>query len=203
MFFNKKTLPFFFKSEQASLLRKKLCVVFIFTCMLINGFAFSTVEIGKHSLFMITIAATQNIISSVIAKYNDSLAEVSSKVCAYIENLLFEDEPGGAAAANKADEAGDKSGEKGKTDVSAALNQPYKKEIKRSMPDNRDKSVSEPILSDNLFKKYANYKITAERTRARLLLFLIFIAAIRHRKGICDAIAAPLGKIIGKVRISA
>lgn len=204
---NKKELSFNVGFRQASLFRKKLGVLFILTCMLINGFAFSTVEIGKHSLFMITIAATQDILSSVVGKYNKSLAEVSSNAYKYVDDILFGVKTDKAMAAGLADESGENSeNETSGSGASAIITHSYVKGIKKLMQNESEKAVSGFTFSESMFRKYNNCKMNHEQSFMLLLLFLVFIMAIRQRKGRGDAIFASLNiinNVLGKIRISA
>jgi hypothetical protein len=150
------------------------------------------------------MAATQNVVSSLVGKYNESLAEVSGKVYGCIGNLLFGDKVKDGIKANKVGEAGggdNKSGEQEKG-VSGIVIQSSVKEMKRFILNDSEKMALGFIFSERVFERYSDYNMNCEQSPVLLLMFLIFIMAIRQRKGIGDVITASL-QIKRKTRISA
>lgn len=187
---------------QSSFLKKKLCALSIFMCMLINGFALSTTEAGRHSLFIIAAAATQNVLSAVIGRCNESLAEVSNKLYLYIGGIIFE------SAENRGLTSSGKTGDEGKetgnaSNASAVINKTPVKELKRVV--NKDGEKADDVIGCG---KRGFSEIMRSHKLARgdcgdikLILFLIFIAAIMRRKGGAGYISVI--KSFGKIRISA
>lgn len=176
-----KERSFVVKREASSLFKKRLCVAFVFMCMLVNGFALSTVEIGRHSLFMITIAATQNIVSQVIGKCNESLAEVSKNMYDYIGSLVFGVEGGGGMQPVGQGEEGKKGGA-GKTAGVAIL--PLLKESKRVLSEEGAKALNGKEELGIRDWGYGSNKASPGGAEGLVILFLVFISAIRQRKGI-------------------
>jgi hypothetical protein len=193
--FNKK--EYLTVNKSAPILKKKLCVIFIFICMLVNGFAFGTVEIGRHSLFMITIAATQNMVSAVISKYNDSLVKVADKAYRYIKALLFNETAAQGMSAGMGEESDSESGANGIMPASSI-------NMKREMANENEKWVSGFTYSEIIFNEYYGRKVgKVGNFGGLLILFLIFIAAIRQRKGLAErSIKLRINKI-WKTRSSA
>lgn len=188
---------------QSSFLKKKLCALSIFMCMLINGFALSTTEAGRHSLFIIAAAATQNVLSAVIGRCNESLAEVSNKLYLYIGGIIFE------SAENRGLTSSGKTGDEGKetgnaSNASAVINKTPVKELKRVV--NKDGEKADDVIGCGKrgfseimrLQKFTNEKNCGD---IKLILFLIFIAAIMRRKGGAGYISVI--KSFGKIRISA
>jgi hypothetical protein len=167
--------------------------------MLVNGFAFSTVEIGRHSLFMITIAATQNVISAVISKYNDSLVKITNKAYNHIKILLFNEAGAEGTPAGMGEESNGESGNRANGIMSASsIN------MKREMANESEKWALGFTYSGIMFNnEYCGDKIgKGGNFGGLLILFLIFIAAIRQRKGLAQENILKINKI-RKMRISA
>ncbi|MDR1196482.1 MAG: hypothetical protein LBL00_08420 [Endomicrobium sp.] len=194
---NKKAYPTVNKSTQ--ILKKKLCVFFIFICMLVNGFAFSTVEIGRHSLFMITIAATQNVMSAVISKCNDSLVKIANKAYKHIKTLLFNEVGAERMPAGMGEERNGESGSETNGIMPASS-----MNMKREMANESEKWALGFTYSEIIFNnEYCGDKIgKGGNFGCLLMLFLIFIAAIRQRKGLAQENILKINRI-RKMRISA
>jgi len=58
--------------------------------MSINGFVLNASGISRYSLIMVMAAATDNAITQVCSKCNDSIAGISKRVCAFIYGILFQ-----------------------------------------------------------------------------------------------------------------
>lgn len=199
-----KEHSFSMNSGQSSFLRKKLCALSIFMCMLINGFALSTVEMGRHSLFMVTMAAAQNVLSSVIGKCNDSLAEVSNRVYSYINGILFDGSKTGSSGMGSDKDGGESNKQGNTSNAFAAMIKPPSKEIKRIINKKDSELALDGFASAGIFRDGLRRTRPVPRGSCMpAILFLVFIAAIRRRKGISGYICALHMFISGKIRISA
>lgn len=183
------------KNERAFLFQKKFLAFFIFVCMFINGFMLSTVEIGKNSLFMISIAVTQNVVSSLISKCNDSLTEITEKVLIYVSNLLYADLENGAMSAKKHKE---KSGEKNTSDVVSYV---HIKKVKKSAGDAGTRILPgfirghEDVLCT--VHRQNNSGSNSSDGLCLIIVFIVFVTAIVRRK----EISADISNVLPSVRI--
>jgi hypothetical protein len=168
--------------------------------MLVNGFAFSTVEIGRHSLFMITIATTQNVVSAVIGKCNKSLFEVTNAAYMYLRNMLFKDMEEKGMAGDKGTAGDEGGGERGGAWSSGIMVKSLDKEIKNIIKEG-EKAAGIDIVG--LTVEMAESKYVSEGVGARIILimFLIFIFGIIRRKGRIGSESNDINK--WKARISA
>ncbi|MCL2335699.1 MAG: hypothetical protein FWC57_06510 [Endomicrobia bacterium] len=183
-----------------SSLKKRLCALFIFTCMLVNGFAFSTVEISRYSLFVIAVAAAQNVAVSMFSKCNSSLIGVSNKVCGYLGGVLKVSVEHKCAAAGKHDSGGKQSSKAGTQ--AAILQQTLDKKV-RSVIFEKNESI---IASANSWSLAIGFYDAGKKLTGAVffvfLAFMAFIAGVRRRKTFDGA--ASLSFIgTGKTRISA
>jgi hypothetical protein len=199
---NKKEKTTVISETKASVNRKKLCVLFIFICMLINGFAFSTVEIGRYSLFMITITATQNVVSEMIGKCNESLSEVTNMVYEYLRGILIGNE-GQRNMEGDEGKGGDREGkgEKGGDWTSGIMVKSLEKEIKSIIKDG-EKAVGASVAGESFgWVTEGRYAAKEAGVNIILIMFIIFIAGIMRRKGREEFESNNIGK--WKTRISA
>ena len=186
--------------SKASLFKKKLCALIIFTCMLVNGFAFSTAEIGKYSLFMITVAATQNIVASVLSKCNNSVAGISNKLCSCIGGILKGRPLQTSSAAGNGGKKDGKQNDKS-SGAAAIITQSAAKKIRSIISEENEKIEAGYAYFGDVFGNYEPLKNGCSKEIFLLLAFIVFISAIRQRK-LLDVKAAHTGNG-WKTRISA
>jgi hypothetical protein len=149
--------------------------------MLVNGFASSTVEIGRNSLFMITIAATQNVVSGVIGKCNKSLAEVTNSVYMYVKKMLFRDmEERGMSDIGKEKE--DRGEERGAERSLGIIVNSGDKGIKSIIKDGEKAAGLKMAAAPDIMEE-RRYAYEGAGSDIVLIIFIMFIAGIRRRKG--------------------
>jgi len=169
--------------------------------MLVNGFTFSTIEIGRYSLFMITVAAAQNVIATVFGKYNDSIIGISSKFCSYVNRLLTDNHQS-AASAGKNDKKDGKHSGKTSGAVAIIMQSPAKK-IRSIILGENEKISAYFAYCGYLFGMYEPLKNSFVKAVFIWLAFMIFISAIRRRKIFDPAAAQHYIMNVWKTRISA
>lgn len=198
--FNKQKLSLFPVNGKVSLFKKKLAAVFIFACMSVNGFAPSTIEISRYSLVMVMAVVTQNVVSEVFSRYNDSLIFVSNKVTHEIMEFL-DAEPLTEFTIQQ-----DKGNRKDKTSNNETL------VIKQAIVEER--KVKENIKSNasvffvqtvKLFNLYHSYKIPDRGggTAVFILLFILLMIKIVRKKEYDESALNIINRVLGKIRISA
>ena len=187
-------------ASRVSLFRKKLGALIIFTCMLVNGFAFSTVEIGRYSLFMITIAATQNVVVSMFGKCNSSIAGISNKVCSYIGGILKVCPMQASSTTGNGEKKDGKANGKASGTV-AIIIQSAAKRISNIISEKNERASEGIIYYRDLLWKYGALNSGCAKETLIVLAFMIFISAIRQRKLLDEA--AGYIKKGKKTRISA
>ncbi|MCL2335400.1 MAG: hypothetical protein FWC57_04990 [Endomicrobia bacterium] len=164
----------------SSVNKKRLCALFIFTCMLVNGFAFSTVEISRYSLFVIAVAAAQNVAVSMFSKCNSSMIGVSNKVCGYLGGILKVSWEHKSAAANKQDTGGKENSKAGAQ--AAIVQQTFEKKVRSVILEKNEKIAASAYSLSSVFGICDAGKKTTGAVFFVFLGFIAFIAGIRRRK---------------------
>ena len=192
-------------SGNAISVRKKLIVLSVFFCMMINGFMPSTIEISRYSFVMVALTAVHTGMVTALKKCNDSLVVVAAKVCEEM-NYIF-GIPSGLENSKAGQDKG-KSGSQGtNTSNDYAIFNKVKKEDKKSVSQKTDDEKSLYFVYKNsiytMYSGCASPPVNAAGS-GLILLFLVFIAAIRQRKGIDRSIRLiNIKRNIWKTRISA
>jgi hypothetical protein len=170
--------------------KKKACAVLILTVMMINGFGVSGWEAarnGKWSAALVVAAVGQNIIVSTLGKCNKALASISKEIGEYIEEIILGgEEEGGLSGKGKGKEGDGREGRSGSAIVS---------EQRKAGEDWKGKWISGQLRG----REIVNLYMEKDRWMGSgggceiVLIFIIFIACIRHRKG--------LGEIGASIRV--
>ena len=188
------------KDNAASLFKKRLCVFFIFGCMMVNGFAPNKGEEKKYSLIMLFADISQNAAVQLLGKYGNSIMSVASKICTEITKKML---PTGSEPVSSSKES--KGQENTSSDyavINSALN--MNKRLVLSEEESRSgQTLFLALGAERLFKGYSCCKSGLEGALGVVILFLIFVIAIRQRKGRGEEIILLINKIEKKIRISA
>jgi hypothetical protein len=179
-------------------MKKKIMAFFIFGCMAVNGFVPSTIEVSKYSFVMIFAAVTQNAVTQVFSKCNDSVVAMSNKVCSHLYSFLFDDKNN--LAGNPLKKEGHKTSDNAADKSTPVIEQITINKNRSLTADITDKSVSVYVSAVKLFMVYERYKIPDNRG-AIILIAIVFIFAIRQRKEFEEIINNILAE--KKTRISA
>jgi hypothetical protein len=174
--------------------------------MTINGFIPSAVDVNRNSLVLIVALTTHNVVSEVFKCCNNSLTSLSNKIAKDIQNLLFSLPYLDDSDVSAQKQAEDKAGNTGATNSNyiAVINLTDSNYIKRGFVDTSNKICDIFVSTLKLFQLYMNYKIALGSSELGylLLVFMIFIFAIRQRKSAVDA-ALSLTLHLRKIKISA
>ncbi|MCL1971376.1 MAG: hypothetical protein FWG57_00075 [Endomicrobia bacterium] len=198
----KRRLSSFGSEYASSLFKKRLAAFFIFACMAVNGFVPNNMEVNKHSFIMLFANISQNAAVQLLNKCGNSLMAVTSKICTDISGMMLpsadDKQPvNNQKSSNKEDRS---------NDYAVVINSISGISKRVNLSDGESKIWQMPAAAyaDIAFKKYSGYTAKAESPPGLLILFLIFVTAIRMRKGIAEGIAARVKETINKkIRISA
>lgn len=171
---------------------RKLLVMIIFSCMVINGFVPKSME-GKNSLFMVMTAVVSNAVTEMFEECRDTLTVMSNKITKDLYKLLSIGEVSTDVPV-KTDE--DKnpvpintSSDNGITVERRSSQQLKVYEIEESIWYRDNISVSK------LYRLYENIKVyNGGMEKVGVLFFILFIGVIRRRKEISERIINQVNK---------
>jgi len=182
----------------ASLSKRKLIVFFILGCMMVNGFAPNKGEEKKYSLIMLFADISQNAAVQLLGECGNSIMSVASKICTDIMKKMM---PYGKQPVNSSKES--KKQENRSNDYAVIINSSASENKQAILREDENKSWNALFFTpEKMFKCYNGCKSGLEEVSSLVLLFLIFVVAIRQRKGWEEA-AISINKIEKKTRISA
>jgi hypothetical protein len=166
-----------------SFFRKKVMVFLLLACMMINGFVPSTLEISKYSLVMIVAVATQNAVTQIFVKCNDSIAGISDATRKRICSILFD--TGKETPVSPSEKEGTRNTNNNANNDTAIISQSTAQEKRKMILDFNGSLQNFSVFTVEMFKLYENRK-TPDKNCCTALLFLIFIAAVVRRKDISE-----------------
>jgi|GEM_PF-2309665 len=178
--------------------RRKTVAFFVFLAMSVNGFAPSTMELGKFNFVLVLAAVTHNAVVTVLSKCRDSLTVMSNSLSSGVCGLLFDAKSTANPAGGKKEKDAKRS-TAGDYAVVQLQKTSYKKRIGYL-------SGFAGIAADSKaeYGFINGFSFIDVKSRSSgfviLLLFLAFICAIRQRKGLSDTIVAGSTR---KIKISA
>ncbi len=178
----RKMLSFVFFSVKAFSAKKKLISLFIFLSLSVNGFAPSAAEAGKYSFVMVAVSAAKGTVVKIFKECDASLKDVAEKFYSILFNSL-KNTPLKPL----------------ETDSKRQKRQPAKEASDVYIGEKKYKI--EKILKDEKDFYYFGDKIFGDELKENgllfakgisgwliILMFLLFISAIRRRKGIEEII---------------
>lgn len=180
-------------------LRKKMIAVFIFAAMSVNGFAPSTMELGKFSFVLVLAAASHNAAVTVLSKCRDSLTVMSNSLSGNIFKHIFKFESTQNTPVSKKDNAQKKNSS---GDYAVIILQKTLDKKRVSQQRGLGGAYAAYDFSSNYIANvflFSDGKLYGGGVPI-LLLFLIFIYAVRHRKGLSEDSITSLRK---RIKISA
>lgn len=163
-------------------LRKKLAVFFIFASLLINGFAPSAAEVSKYSFVMVAVSAAKGTVVKIFKECDASLKDVAEKFYSILFNSLKNTPLKPLETDSKRQER------QAAKEVSGVYIGEKKYKIEKILKDEKDfYCFGDEIFGDKLQE---NGLLFAKGISGWLiiLMFLLFISAIRRRKGIEEII---------------
>ena len=194
----KRTLSVFENDRGASLFKKKLVVFLILACMTVNGFVSNRADGNKFSFIIFFANISQNAAVQLLGKCGNSILAVTSKVCTDITKMMM---PSGDQPVNDSKE--NKKRENTSNDYAVIINPASSLNKWLIMSYEESKSVGALFFAqEKIFSNYSGDKIRAEGVSCLLILFLIFVVAIRQRKGRVEEVIA-INNALKKTRISA
>jgi hypothetical protein len=170
--------------------------------MIVNGFVAGAFHISKHSLFLVTLSITNNLIVSAVSTCRDSITVLSKNIAHYIASVFVKDSEG---MFNKTSE-NDGDSSKGE-ERAASSDKAYVKELKRNEAKVKTVSVLSGVSARALYAMWEAYKIpdiSKSGLGGAFILFIVFVAAVRQRKNPEDINSIlSLSVITEKIKISA
>jgi hypothetical protein len=167
--------------------------------MAVNGFIPNKVDVSKYSFIMFFANISQNAAVQMLNKCGNSLISVTSRICTDISRMIIPSENERVPVNNQKER---KNHENTSSDYAVVMPSVSSISKRIIMSDDESKSrYASFIAVDSLFKKYNAYKMCTGEAGV-LILFLIFVIAIRQRKG-WDSALMMINKISKKTRISA
>ena len=201
MFKRSSRLSSFNNDYASSLFKKRLAAFFIFACMAVNGFVPNNMEVNKHSFIMLFANISQSAAVQLLSKCGNTLMAVTSKICTDISGMMIPSEDDKQPVNNqKSNGKEDRS-----NDYAVVINSVSGVSKRVNVSDEESKIWQMSTLdAGTMFTKYSGYTFRAAAPPGLLILFLIFVTAIRRRKGISEGIVACVNRTINKkIRISA
>ena len=181
---------------------KKAIILFVLCSMTVNGFIYGATEASRYSFIAVAASVAGQTINQIFSKCNDSLIAVTNKISEEINELVKR-----AFGREAGEFSGSKEGKKEERGASGngATGEITITEMRKQISDIKAMETLGIIaFAEKLFKLYMNYKIAPGEGGTGLIVmaFIMFIASIRHRKGItaCERIICNMGR---KIRISA
>lgn len=175
----RKMLSFVFFSVKAFSAKKKLISLFIFLSLSVNGFAPSAAEAGKYSFVMVAVSAAKGTAVKIFKECDASLTDIAEKFC----SILLKNTP------LKPPETDSKRQKRQPAKEASDVYIGEKKyKIEKILKDEKDfYCFGDEIFGDELKE---NGLLFAKGISGWLiiLMFLLFISAIRRRKGIEEII---------------
>lgn len=171
---------------------RKLLVMIIFSCMVINGFVPKSME-GKNSLFMVMTAVVSNAVTEMFEECRDTLTVMSNRITKDLYKLLSIGEVSTDVPV-KSDENRDPmpintSSDNGITVERRSSQQLKVYEIEESIWYRDNISVSK------LYRLYENIKVyNGGMEKVGVLFFILFIGVITRRKEISEKIINQVNK---------
>jgi len=171
---------------------RKLLVMIIFSCMVINGFVPKSME-GKNSLFMVMTAVVSNAVTEMFEECRDTLTVMSNKITKDLYKLLSIGEVSTDVPVksdeNKTPVPINTSSDNGITVERRSSQQLKVYEIEESIWYRDNISVSK------LYRLYENIKVyNGGMEKVGVLFFILFIGVITRRKEISERIINQVNK---------
>jgi hypothetical protein len=184
----KRNLFNFEEFKEFSYVKKKICAFLVLVCIGVNGFSLSAINIGKGSFIFVVAIAGHNVVSNLFKSCNDSIIILSCKVLKDIQKFLFS-----IQIVDTSDHFGRKSEKKSKNtrednNSLSVINVNCLSNAKKIIAFVSGKACCTFMSIVKLFRLYMNCKIIPKFLTHEiiLLLFMIFIFALRRRKLAAD-----------------
>ncbi|MDD5021932.1 MAG: hypothetical protein PHR82_07400 [Endomicrobiaceae bacterium] len=166
---------------------KKTLVLFIFLCMLINGFTPSSQE-GRNSLIVILASTAHNPVSEIFVSCNDSLAGISNKIAESLYGLFLGNE---AKTVESAKDENKESPSPVNTLFDNGIINDRREEIKTWNSNGKQfYKYTSYLIMNKLYRLYENVEedYSAGVAGLGLLMFLLFVILTVRRKEISENI---------------
>jgi hypothetical protein len=156
--------------------------------MSINGFMPKNVNVNvnvnKKSVVLVVGLVTNNAVVDVVKSCKELLIKISNKISKDLQRVLFESDSD--MSEEKNDKNNDKEDDSRRNNKEVVVNtNVYSKKVKKIFCESSFFEKGVFIASEKLFKWYMKYKVCKGESANQgiiLLMFIIFIYAIRQRK---------------------
>jgi hypothetical protein len=199
--FKAQALSSFSSMKGASLFKKKFIVLFIFLCMSVNGFIPNRADVNKYSFVVIFAHISQSAAVQLLSKCGNSIMSVTSKICTEIAGVIMPSAEAEAAAGSEKKQKEDNTS----ADYALIANAAPSVVKRTAIHDDTHKAPLFFTSLNGLLKIYGSSKSSdsCPPGAGLFILFIVFIAAIRQRKGLAEEAIMEFNIEAGKTRISA
>jgi hypothetical protein len=155
--------------------------------MSVNGFSLSAINIGKGSLVFVVNPPGHNVVSNLFKCCNDSIIILSRKLLKDIQKFLFSIQTADISAPSRG-KSEKKPKNTGYNNSVSAISVNSLSNAKKIIIFVSDKACCAFMSTVEFFRLYMNYKIIPKflAHEVILLLFIIFIFALRRKKLAAD-----------------